>query len=38
MALAMTYNGAAGETHLAMMQALRIEGLGDEFNRLNQPC
>ena len=36
MALAMIYNGAAGETHLAMMQALRIEGLGDEFNRLNQ--
>ena len=36
MALAMTYNGAAGETHLAMMQALRIEALGDDFNPLNR--
>jgi serine protease inhibitor len=36
MALAMTYNGSAGETHLAMMQALRIEALGDDFNPLNR--
>jgi serpin B len=36
MALAMTYNGAAGNTYLAMGLALRIADMGDDLNPLNQ--
>ena len=36
LALAMTYNGAAGNTYLAMGLALRIATIGDSMNSLNQ--
>jgi serpin B len=36
LALAMTYNGSQGETHLAMGETLGIAGLGDNFNLANQ--
>lgn len=36
LALAMTHNGAAGNTYLAMGQALRIETISDEVNPLNR--
>ena len=35
MALAMTYNGAAGNTYLAMGEVLRIQTFGDSLNPLN---
>jgi serine protease inhibitor len=35
-ALAMTYNGAAGNTYLAMGLALRIANMGDDLNPLNR--
>jgi serpin B len=36
LALAMTYNGAAGNTYLAMERTLRIETIGDKVNPLNR--
>jgi len=36
MALEMIYNGAAGNTYLAMGQTLRVTNLGDSINPLNQ--
>jgi serine protease inhibitor len=36
LALAMTYNGAAGNTYLAMGQALQIATMGDSVNPLNR--
>jgi serine protease inhibitor len=36
LALAMTYNGSQGETHLAIREALGLGALGDNFNQANQ--